>query len=438
MIEKSNAPVLHENTGLADRSAGVLSGRRRQKDAAAETQSRETRFQDVLKQVTGRDQEHDRDIRRSVSTEKDIRDRMSSIEKKLEKLSASESHADRSQLQAVRETLEAVRQYLERAGGAEKGPVTARIEFGNTGMDFSFFLNNLLGMVEDLMNRGKMSELGTLLGYINQKLDETGALLDALTGVPSKTNGQERTADGSPGKVKIVDLRGPGEFDPESGANSGLKTSGIRNEKTDAADSAKPAAGNQELPDSANLKKIGEQTPEAGRVRDLANTLSLFNKAESFQQSMRTQSAGMAATVSRSQLDALFQNIAGRMSMTLRDGSSEFKMSLTPPELGFMRMKFTLEDGQLAGKIVVSTPEAKALFDQNQGELQRALQQAGITLGQMDVAYSQDGSGSDTAGTADSSIVGSLFLGESMDAIPTDDGEPARHFLYDSRINFIA
>ncbi|MCX7882387.1 MAG: flagellar hook-length control protein FliK [Brevinematales bacterium] len=93
----------------------------------------------------------------------------------------------------------------------------------------------------------------------------------------------------------------------------------------------------------------------------------------------------------RVSVEYMLQQVAGKAFITLRDGQSEMRLQLTPPDLGRMEMKIVLEDGQMMGKIVVSTPEAKALFDQNLGELQRQLQQAGVQVGSLDVSLGQPG-----------------------------------------------
>ncbi|URA10904.1 flagellar hook-length control protein FliK [Thermospira aquatica] len=95
----------------------------------------------------------------------------------------------------------------------------------------------------------------------------------------------------------------------------------------------------------------------------------------------------------RVSVEQMLQQVAGKALITLRDGQSEMRLQLTPPDLGRMEMKIVLEDGQMRGKIVVSTPEAKALFDQNLGELQRQLQQVGVQVGSLDVSLGQSGRG---------------------------------------------
>ena len=93
----------------------------------------------------------------------------------------------------------------------------------------------------------------------------------------------------------------------------------------------------------------------------------------------------LSSSVSRVQVEALMQNMAGKMSMLLQDGKNELRMKLTPPELGQMKLTFITEDNVMRGKIVVETPEAKMFFEQNIDNLKETLAQAGVTLGNIDI-----------------------------------------------------
>ncbi len=92
------------------------------------------------------------------------------------------------------------------------------------------------------------------------------------------------------------------------------------------------------------------------------------------------------SSLNRANIEALISQITGKAVIIVRQGKSELKMQLFPPELGKMNMKFTLEDGQLTGKIVVSTKEAFMLFDQNKESLAHSLNQAGVNVGRIDIS----------------------------------------------------
>lgn len=150
------------------------------------------------------------------------------------------------------------------------------------------------------------------------------------------------------------------------------------------------------------------------------------------------QDFGVKVTASLSSLprvsiEQMLQQVAGKALITLRDGQSEMRLQLTPPDLGRMEMKIILEDGQMMGKIVVSTPEAKALFDQNLGELQRQLQQAGVHVGNLDVSLGQPG-GEHNDDTFFPNKTG--FLSEGGEVMSPE--EVRNTFLWsDSHINYI-
>ncbi|MGL4676449.1 MAG: flagellar hook-length control protein FliK [Brevinema sp.] len=93
----------------------------------------------------------------------------------------------------------------------------------------------------------------------------------------------------------------------------------------------------------------------------------------------------LSSAVSRVPVEALMQNITGKISMILQEGGNELRMKLTPPELGQMRLSFVSEDGMMRGKIIVETPEAKMFFEQNINNLRESLAHVGISLGGVDV-----------------------------------------------------
>ncbi|MDK2818450.1 MAG: flagellar hook-length control protein FliK [Spirochaetota bacterium] len=93
----------------------------------------------------------------------------------------------------------------------------------------------------------------------------------------------------------------------------------------------------------------------------------------------------LSSSVSRVQVEALMQNMAGRMSILLQDGKNELRMKLTPPELGQMKLSFITQDNIMVGKIVVETLEAKIFFEQNLDNLRESLAQSGVKLGNIDI-----------------------------------------------------
>lgn len=91
----------------------------------------------------------------------------------------------------------------------------------------------------------------------------------------------------------------------------------------------------------------------------------------------------------------------------------------------------------MSGQIVVSTPEAKMIFDQNLGDLQRALQQAGVNIGSLNVSLSdrgQDNAGQANGGLADKFAAGPAGLFNEK----PEEAQRAYMSLFESNINFLA
>lgn len=127
-----------------------------------------------------------------------------------------------------------------------------------------------------------------------------------------------------------------------------------------------------EVLDENQMTVLGENIAES--PPQLRLTSSVQRAYESF-----------SSPVSRIQVEAMMQNIAGKAFITLQDGSSEMKMKLTPPELGQMKLSFRVEDGIMSGKIVVGTQEARFFFEQNLDNLRQSLAEVGIMLAGVDV-----------------------------------------------------
>jgi flagellar hook-length control protein FliK len=67
-------------------------------------------------------------------------------------------------------------------------------------------------------------------------------------------------------------------------------------------------------------------------------------------------------------------------------GRTDFYMRLDPPELGTVRVYLTATDHSLSARLVVSEDATRQLIENQLDSLRAALSQAGISLGQFDVA----------------------------------------------------
>lgn len=118
---------------------------------------------------------------------------------------------------------------------------------------------------------------------------------------------------------------------------------------------------------------------------------TLFSSLPKFEQAAQILQRGETPVpVARAQFEALVSQMSARAVYTLKDGGTEFRMKMTPPELGQMKVSFRLDDGIMQGKVVVSTPEAKAIFEENLSMLRESLRQAGVNIARLDVSLGGD------------------------------------------------
>ncbi|MGG4034490.1 flagellar hook-length control protein FliK [Paenibacillus cisolokensis] len=90
--------------------------------------------------------------------------------------------------------------------------------------------------------------------------------------------------------------------------------------------------------------------------------------------------------------DTMNTYIVQRFDITLAQGRSEARLSLSPEHLGQLEVKLTVRKGQLAAQFVTDTPMAKEMLDSQLPQLRAALQQQGLQVDSLDVTY-RDGDG---------------------------------------------
>jgi flagellar hook-length control protein FliK len=95
-------------------------------------------------------------------------------------------------------------------------------------------------------------------------------------------------------------------------------------------------------------------------------------------------------------LDFAYQlnQLAGTMIINLRNNVNEMKMTLFPPELGKVFVKFeSTKDGRIVGNIVVSTKEAFTLFQEHLNAIKDTLQNQGFQFVDINLSMSNDNFG---------------------------------------------
>ncbi|MFW6361508.1 MAG: flagellar hook-length control protein FliK, partial [Spirochaetota bacterium] len=88
----------------------------------------------------------------------------------------------------------------------------------------------------------------------------------------------------------------------------------------------------------------------------------------------------------------LNKDIVKRSSILIREnGSGEIKLDLKPDDLGQVRIRITMENNHIAGKIFVENSSVKEAFDQNMQQLYRAFKEHGFEDAALNVSVGDQG-----------------------------------------------
>ena len=112
--------------------------------------------------------------------------------------------------------------------------------------------------------------------------------------------------------------------------------------------------------------------------------------------SLPTSSAGAAATsTSFMQLSSAtlgralrqqIESLRATVALAVRSGGAQARISLSPPELGALRIRLTQTEGGLIARVSAESGAAAQALSENQGELRNTLASLGITLLHLDIS----------------------------------------------------
>ena len=83
---------------------------------------------------------------------------------------------------------------------------------------------------------------------------------------------------------------------------------------------------------------------------------------------------------------AMVERIAQAAQNYLRDGQSQMRIRLSPPELGEIHLRFSMDGERASAEVAVTKPEAVQLIMQHIEQLRRSLAEVGVELGSFDVS----------------------------------------------------
>lgn len=72
--------------------------------------------------------------------------------------------------------------------------------------------------------------------------------------------------------------------------------------------------------------------------------------------------------------------------MLKESGTAEIRLIIRPPELGRVRINMQMENGHIAGRILVDNGNVREVLEQNLAALERAFQEAGLEVGEFEVS----------------------------------------------------
>ncbi|MFO7849188.1 MAG: flagellar hook-length control protein FliK, partial [Spirochaetia bacterium] len=206
----------------------------------------------------------------------------------------------------------------------------------------------------------------TIVDLRTDKESKTDKRLAALRGGSAKT--------GEEGSVKNA---GDGQA---SGSAKGDRTAGLEL-KEELLKNNNISKGSKGWNSSA-----GENTdaPEE-KVQVLRADLSSQAKGKSGGQSV--QSGKFDSSLLRQLKEQLNGQIVKKSGIVLRNnGNGEIRLNIKPEHLGSVRIRVSLEDNHIAGKIYVENSNMKEVFEQNMNNLQRQFEENGYESASLEVS----------------------------------------------------
>ncbi len=374
-------------------------------------------FQNVLKKV---DQEKSSSSQKKGAESpqfKEVEKNIETLEQKIQTLKQKATPEQKTELENLEKFLAKLKQVLAKMknGETHNQPAVQKI-------DFLAMMSQILQEISQALDqKDGIQQMTKKLEALEAKLDAKQLKSADKDGEQLKLfqNENNNAVKGEPKEetVKIIDRR------------SALKST--------AGEKQSPSLHKTETASNPNslFKETLNQANATAHKEDSA-TQALQNlqaRPTATQEIVSRQYTSFSSGVSRAHMQSMIQNVTGKAIVTLNDGKSEVRMRLNPPELGKMSLHFSLEDGKMMGKIVVSTQEAKMLWEQNMWDLQKSLQHSGIDVQGMEVNVGDDGSAQEQELFAKDGSRNVLIDGAALESV-----EREYQNLYDSTVNYIA
>lgn len=183
------------------------------------------------------------------------------------------------------------------------------------------------------------------------------------------------------GRVEVTDLRTAAREHASSGdTGSGSFGSGAHGD------------GSGESAESRFAELVSGRSsaaPETGSLADQSRAGGFASRLNAHQSSP----ADAGSRLGHSLREGLSSEIVRQAKFVIRDNDSgSIRLTLKPEHLGSVRIALQMQDGHIAGRIIVDNQSVREAFEQNLAALERAFEEAGMEMDQLDVTLADSGS----------------------------------------------
>jgi len=150
------------------------------------------------------------------------------------------------------------------------------------------------------------------------------------------------------------------------------------------------------------------------------------------------QAAALSGGPVEEAVEIVMPQVVRGLATLVRDGLSEMRIALDPPDLGEIEMRVRTMDGAVRTQLMVQQPEVKHLLEQQLNRLREALEEQGLELAGLDVDLARDQS-SDNEETQERGTgrfrgpVGATEVGTDAQTVATSIGPPS-----DGEVDYVA
>ncbi len=194
---------------------------------------------------------------------------------------------------------------------------------------------------------------------------------------------EERSRAGRKPRIVVRDLRGRGAREGGAGKTASELVKGADGSVTG------PISGNesQDSGDHSFMALLGAKSggSDTSVARPADGTTSLRTNPD------------VLHSLSRTLNDQVNGEIVRTARMVVRgNDTGEIRLHLKPESLGNVRIILQMQEGHIAGRIIVENSSIREVFEQNLASLIEAFNESGLETGTLDVALANSGDGSQT------------------------------------------